>query len=150
MTSKSSKMKSSMVAPLLWVVGLVIGALASAGIAGAQFNSSQHLFIVILVLMLFMGMVSCCHCILNKGAKDNYEVNDAEKGKENVAYDTTAETETKKNGELQSQPGQPPAGQEQNGTTPNASGDEKWVSNYVPFGDYPKGNIVYVKEDGAN
>ena len=74
-------------------------------------------------------------------SKDNYEVNDAEKGgKENTAFDNESDT-TKKE---QSQ-------QQQNGsTTTTANGkdgqDEKWVQNYVPFGDYPKGNIVYVKE----
>ena len=65
-------------------------------------------------------------------------MNDAEKGgKENTAFDNESDT-TKKD---QSQ-------QQQNGTT-TANGkeqDEKWVQNYVPFGDYPKGNIVYVKE----
>ena len=33
-------------------------------------------------------------------------------------------------------------GGEQNGSTapPAGTGNEKWVSNYVPFGDFPKGN----------
>lgn len=136
-------MKFSVVALLLWIVGIVVGALAIAGIPQSQNNNSQHIFIVILVLVLFMGMVSMANCILSKGTKDNYEVNDAEKGKENTAYDN--ESEPKKNGETPAQ-----QNQGQNGSTPAASGDEKWVSNYVPFGDYPKGNIVYVKEDGTN
>ena len=70
--------------------------------------------------------------------KDNYEVNDAEKGgKENTAFDN--ESDSKKDQQQQ---------QQTNGTTAGTSGkeDEKWVQNYVPFGDYPKGNIVYVKE----
>ncbi len=32
------------------------------------------------------------------------------------------------------------------GGSSSGSGDQKWVSNYVPYGDYPKGNVVYVKE----
>ena len=69
--------------------------------------------------------------------KDNYDVNkDTEKGQENTAFD--GDNSRKNGGE---------SSQQQNGSTqPGASGDEKWVSNYVPFGDYPKGNIVYVKE----
>ena len=66
---------------------------------------------------------------------------DAEKGKENTAFDHA--DDSKKNG-VESQPSQ-----QQNGTTAleTDTGDEKWGSNYVPFGDYPaKGNIVYVKE----
>ena len=31
-----------------------------------------------------------------------------------------------------------------------AENEQKWVSNYVPYGDYPKGNIVYVKEVSSN
>ena len=65
-------------------------------------------------------------------------MNDAEKGgKENTAFDN--ESDSKKDQQQQ---------QQQNGTTAGTSGkeDEKWVQNYVPFGDYPKGNIVYVKE----
>ena len=68
--------------------------------------------------------------------KDNYEVNDAEKGgKENTAFDN--ESDTNKKDQTQ---------QQQNGTPATGKEDEKWVQNYVPFGDYPKGNIVYVKE----
>ena len=66
-------------------------------------------------------------------------MNDAEKGgKENTAFDN--ESDSKKDQQQQQQ--------QQNGTTAGTSGkeDEKWVQNYVPFGDYPKGNIVYVKE----
>ena len=65
-------------------------------------------------------------------------MNDAEKGgKENTAFDN--ESDSKKDQQQQ---------QQTNGTTAGTSGkeDEKWVQNYVPFGDYPKGNIVYVKE----
>jgi len=134
-------MKNVLVALLLWVVGIIVGALAITGIAEAQFASSQHLFIVILVLTLFMAMVSLANCLLTKGTQDNYDVNnDAEKGKENKAYDNEAEA---KKGESASNGQQ----SQQNGSTPAANGDEKWVSNYVPFGDYPKGNIVYVKEE---
>ena len=62
-------------------------------------------------------------------SKNNYEVNkDAEKGKENTAFD---------HGESSKK-----TGGEQNGSSaPSAgTGNEKWVSNYVPFGDFPKGN----------
>ena len=62
-------------------------------------------------------------------SKNNYEVNkDAEKGRENTAFD---------HGESSKK-----TGGEQNGSTapPAGTGNEKWVSNYVPFGDFPKGN----------
>ena len=63
-------------------------------------------------------------------------MNDAEKGgKENTAFDN--ESDTNKKDQTQ---------QQQNGTPATGKEDEKWVQNYVPFGDYPKGNIVYVKE----
>merc|ERR1711862_772217 len=71
-----------------------------------------------------MGMVSLANCLLSKGNKDNYEVNDAEKGgKENTAFDN--ESDSKKDQQQQ---------QQQNGTTAGTSGkeDEKWVQNYVP------------------
>jgi type III secretory pathway component EscS len=51
----------------LQVVGLIVSALSIAGISNAQLPFSQHLFIVILVLTLFMGAVSMANCILSKG-----------------------------------------------------------------------------------
>jgi len=133
-------MKSStqLLVVLFWIIGIVIAALSITGIPQAQNPTCVHLFIVILVLVIFMGMVSLANCLLSKGNKDNYEVNDAEKGgKENTAFDN--ESDSKKDQQQQ---------QQTNGTTAGTSGkeDEKWVQNYVPFGDYPKGNIVYVKE----
>ena len=71
----------------------------------------------------------CTYMILSLiCSKNNYEVNkDAEKGKENTAFD---------HGESSKKTG------EQNGSTaqPAGPGGEKWVSNYVPFGDFPNGN----------
>merc|ERR1711997_92785 len=85
-------------------------------------------------------MVSIVNYVLSTGSADNYEVNDAEKGKENNAFDD----ETKKT------EGSGPSGtqqsSQQNGSSAQSNGgDEKWMNNYVPFNDYPKGNIVYVK-----
>ena len=74
-------------------------------------------------------------------SQDNYQVNkDAEKGKENTAFD---KEESKRNGTEKAQ-----QSQQQNGssTQQTDTGVKNWESNYVPFGDYPKGNIVYVKE----
>lgn len=67
---------------------------------------------------------------MHSRTQDDYEVNDAEKGaKENAAYEIDAEkkAEPKENGSAETK-------------------EQKWVSNYVPYGDYPKGNVVYVKE----
>jgi len=136
-------MKSSnLVALLLLMVGVAIGALAIAAIPETQNLKINTILVVILVLLMFMGGVSLVNCVINKSCKDNYEVNkDSEKGKENTAFDHA--DDSKKNG-VESQPSQ-----QQNGTSAleTDNGDEKWGSNYVPFGDYPaKGNIVYVKE----
>ena len=59
-------------------------------------------------------------------------------GNENRAYEIEAEKKVS-------------AAQESNDKTEEkskqtAENEQKWVSNYVPYGDYPKGNIVYVKE----
>jgi hypothetical protein len=72
--------------------------------------------------------------------KDDYDVNnegkgDAEKGRENKAFDNEAEAAKKAAAATTSTVAQ-------NGS----QSDQKWVSNYVPYGDYPKGNVVYVKE----
>jgi len=145
METKSSKtnMKSSnLVALLLLTIGLVIGALAIAAIPETQNLKINTILVVILVLLVFMGGVSLVNCIINKSCKDNYEVNkDAEKGKENTAFDHA--DDSKKNG-VDSKPTQQQNGNSTLQTVPD--NDEKWDSNYVPFGDYPKGNIVYVKE----
>ncbi len=59
------------------------------------------------------------------------EAKDAEKGgRDNKAYNSD---ETKKSAAV-------------NGAASTSGGDQKWVNNYVPYGDYPKGNVVYVKE----
>ena len=49
------------------IIGIVIAALAITGIPQAQNPTSSHLFIVILVLVIFMGMVSLANCLLSKG-----------------------------------------------------------------------------------
>merc|ERR1711923_680171 len=141
--SSNKNMKSSNYVTLLyWVVGVTALGLVIAGIHGSQLPHIQHLLIVAVVLLVFMWVVSLVNCIINKSCKDNYDVNkDAEKGQENTAFD--GENSKKSGGENS---------QQQNGSSAqqSGSGDEKWMSNYVPFGDYPKGNIVYVKEDGPN
>jgi len=141
--SSNKNMKSSNYVTLLyWVVGITALGLVIAGAAGSQLPHIQHLLIAAVVLLVFMWVVSLVNCIINKSSS-NYEVNkDAEKGgQENTAFD--GENARKSGGEQS---------QQQNGSSSqqSGSGDEKWVSNYVPFGDYPKGNIVYVKEDGPN
>jgi len=126
---------------LYWILGVVTLVLVIIAAENTQVTSNRHLLIVAGVLLVFMWVISLVNCILNKSYKDNYDVNkDTEKGQENTAFD--GDNSRKNGGE---------SSQQQNGSTqPGASGDEKWVSNYVPFGDYPKGNIVYVKEDGPN
>lgn len=143
-TSNKNMKSSNYVTLLYWVIGVIAAALVIAATAGSQLPHIQHLLIVAIVLLVFMWVVSLVNCIINKSCKDNYEVNkDAEKGQENTAFDGE---NSKKNG------GENQQSQQQNGssTQQTGTGDEKWMSNYVPFGDYPKGNIVYVKEDGPN
>lgn len=130
-----TNMKTNIITLLLWVVGIIIGALAIAAIAAIgnvdaelpNISYVNSVLIAMLVLLVFMGIVSLAVCFMNK-SKNNYEVNkDAEKGKENTAFD---------HGESSKKTG------EQNGSTaqPAGPGGEKWVSNYVPFGDFPNGN----------
>merc|ERR1711920_647457 len=125
-----------MVAPLLWVVLLIVAILAICGLATTLDNRPyiMHLLIAILVLTICMIVVTVVHFCMGKGSADNYEVNDAEKGKENNAFDD--ETKKTESGG--------PSGTQQNGSSAqsNGGGDEKWMNNYVPFNDYPKGNIV--------
>jgi len=135
-TKSSDTNMKSIITLLLWVVGIIIGALAIAAIAAIGDVDSENkdvayvnsVLIAMLVLLVFMGIVSLVVCFMNK-SKNNYEVNkDAEKGRENTAFD---------HGESSKK-----TGGEQNGSTapPAGTGNEKWVSNYVPFGDFPKGN----------
>jgi len=139
--TKTSIMKPGLlVTGLLWICGLIIAATSIASIAEIQNNKVQHYVIVILVLTVFMGVVSLANCFLSKGIKDNYRVNNIERGttggKENKAYEIDAEKKTNNQTDAQDP-----------SKTNGAPGtDQKWVSNYVPYGDYPKGNIVYVKE----
>jgi len=143
--TKTSIMKPGLlVTGLLWICGLIIAATSIASIAEIQNNKVQHYVIVILVLTVFMGVVSLANCFLSKGIKDNYRVNNIERGttggKENKAYEIDAEKKTNNQTDAQDP-----------SKTNGAPGtDQKWVSNYVPYGDYPKGNIVYVKEDEVN
>ena len=77
--------------------------------------------------------------LLHPSIASNYNVNAVEKGgNENRAYEIEAEKKVS-------------AAPESNDKTEDkskqtAENEQKWVSNYVPYGDYPKGNIVYVKE----
>ena len=88
MSSKNMKSSTQLLVVLFWVrsfgkkkffkhianrifffqiIGIVIAALAITGIPQAQNPTSSHLFIVILVLVIFMGMVSLANCLLSKG-----------------------------------------------------------------------------------
>ena len=81
--------------------------------------------------------------LLHPSIASNYNVNAVEKGgNENRAYEIEAEKKVS-------------AAPESNDKTEDkskqtAENEQKWVSNYVPYGDYPKGNIVYVKEVSSN
>jgi len=140
--AKFNMKSSNYVTLLYWVLGIVVLALVIVATQNTQHLPNQTLLIVGAVLLVFMFIVSLVNCIINNSCKDNYDVNkDTEKGQENTAFD--GDNSRKNGGE---------SSQQQNGSAAQqaGSGDEKWVSNYVPFGDYPKGNIVYVKEDGPN
>jgi len=116
--------------PLLWVVGIVITGLSIAGIANAQLPQAQHFFIVILVLIVFILLVSAAAYSCRSKANYNYEVNEEAvkptKGRENQAFQAE---------EGKAAPGEKPGTQ------------QKWVSNYVPYGDLPAGRASATVED---
>lgn len=142
-SNKNKNMKSSNYVTLLfWILGVVVLGLIINSAIETQQPQLRDQLIAGALLLVFMWIVSAVVLIMDLLCKDNYDVNkDTEKGQENTAFD--AENSRKNGGENSQQP---------NGSSSqqSGSGDEKWVSNYVPFGDYPKGNIVYVKEDGPN
>ena len=93
-----------------------------------QFKNLRWVTFIFLKLLAKWGHPINSHYRTTVG---NYDVNNTEKGgQENKAY------ETDPNKKSEAQTDGKPAGEN----------DPKWVSNYVPYGDYPKGNIVYVKE----
>lgn len=49
------------------IFGVVIGSVSIYGIAEAQHQTSVHLFVVVLVFTIFMGLVSLANCMLSKG-----------------------------------------------------------------------------------
>jgi len=109
--------------PLLWVICIVVAGLSIAGISNAQLPQSQHFFIVILVLILFIGLLSAAAYSSRSKSNYNYEVNEEAvkptKGRENQAFQAE---------EGKAAPGEKPGAQ------------QKWVSNYVPYGDLPAGS----------
>jgi len=139
--AKFNMKSSNYVTLLYWVLGVIVFALVIHTSVSEPLQNRNPL-IAAAVLLVLMFVVSLVNCIIDNSCKDNYDVNkDTEKGQENTAFD--GDNSRKNGGE---------SSQQQNGSAAQqaGSGDEKWVSNYVPFGDYPKGNIVYVKEDGPN
>lgn len=107
------------------VIGLTIFALSIAGIPMAQDMTAHVLFIVILVLTILAFLISLMvYCVTKKTSKSDYDVNKKQSkgGKDNKAF--RAE-EGKGNAEVK--------GAKKTG--------EKWVNNYVPFGDYPAGEV---------
>lgn len=116
--------------PLLWVITVVITGLSIAGIANAQLPQAQHFFIVILVLIVFIGVVSAGAYSCRSKSNYNYEVNEdvvkPTKGRENQAFQAE---------EGRAAPGEKPGAQ------------QKWVSNYVPYGDLPAGKAAAAAEE---
>ena len=103
--------------------GIIIFAISIAGIAKSNVRVSIDLFIVVLVFIILIGLISAAQLLLQRKSISVYDVQangDVEKGsKDNKAFETV----------------------ERSNVTPTKdSSDEKWVKNYVPYGDYPKGN----------
>jgi hypothetical protein len=136
--------------PLALLLILIIVILCIVSLAYVQHNTVKRCVIVILVFSIILSFGIAFDLIANRKSKQNYEVSGgasaAEKksGKENAGYDAeeakiAADAKTK---ELDSPDGPSPL-------TPE---DKKWVENYVPYGDYPKGqpagadDIQFVKE----
>lgn len=120
---------------LFQIVGIVICGLAIGGIAQAQLLEAQHLFVAILVLVLFVLVVTALLFLRSFCAKrkadgvNNYDINGAEGGKGGRAVTSTS-----------SKVGVANAGY----SGAEAGKSEKWVSNYVPYGDLPAGTVTSV------
>ena len=90
----------------------------------SQYVFAVHLFVVVLVFIIFMGMLSAIQFVLQKKAdtSGNYNVEAGNEpgakvaGKENKGYDTL--------------------------DTNTEAAAAKWVNNYVPYNGYPKSNEV--------
>ena len=90
-------------------------------------------FFIKLHLVLYINLP------FNHRIASDYNVNTVEKGgNENRAYEIEAERK------VSAAPESNDKAEDKSNKT--AETEQKWVSNYVPYGDYPKGNIVYVKE----
>jgi len=138
------KMKASaLVTLLLMFVGLIVLILIAVSTATHTTEPKQvHLHIAAMILLVFMGGVAIVNHFMGKAIASNYNVNAVEKGgNENRAYEIEAE---RKVNQTAPESNDKTAEDKSKQTAEN---EQKWVSNYVPYGDYPKGNIVYVKED---
>merc|ERR1712226_1739026 len=117
------------VVPLLWLVGLLILILACVAIPRVQNPEVQHMIIVILVFILFMGALGgLLHFASAQSSADEYDVEKQTKaGKENRAYVTEGST-----------PAAP-------STRPTSSAGGKWANNYVlhnPLINYMQYSLV--------
>jgi len=132
---------SSLVTLLLMFVGLIVLILIAVSTAKHTNDPKQvHLHIAAMILLVFMGGVAIVNHFMGKSIASDYNVNTVEKGgNENRAYEIEAERK------VSAAPESNDKAEDKSNKT--AETEQKWVSNYVPYGDYPKGNIVYVKED---
>jgi len=132
---------SSLVTLLLMFVGLIVLILIAVSTAKHTNDPKQvHLHIAAMILLVFMGGVAIVNHFMGKSIASDYNVNTVEKGgNENRAYEIEAERKVSAAPESNDKV--------EDKSNKTAETEQKWVSNYVPYGDYPKGNIVYVKED---
>lgn len=120
--------------PLVWVVGIVVCGLSIGGIAQAQLLEARDLFIAILVLTLFIVAVTALlflrsFCAKRKaGGVNNYDINGAEGGKGGKGQSVTSTKAGVSNAGFAGASGGGEAGK-----------GDKWVANYVPYGDLPAG-----------
>ena len=72
------------------VICVIVSGLSIAGIVNAQLPQAQHFFIVILVLIVFIGLVSAAAYSCRSKSNYNYEVNEEAvkptKGRQNQAF----------------------------------------------------------------
>ena len=100
------------------ILGIIIFAIAIAGIDQSIYRLNRDYFIVILAFIILIGVVSIIQFIYQRKSQSVYDVQgsvDAEKGSNKGAENKSFEQVEKKE-------------------------DEKWVKNYVPYGDYPNGS----------
>lgn len=115
MGNSDNKMNKLM-KPFAWVFSILVLGLSLGGLYHVQSPDTKGILIASAVLAAFfiIYLLALVFVKLSKRkSADNYDINGASSGKDNKAFEGEGKSVT--------------------------GGDVKWVSNYVPYGDFPKG-----------